>query len=86
MIDQLLLPYKFYGSDVKEIYFFIFASCDPVNPIVQSNKYKCYYFHTSFGLKEKEETNSYKMKKKHLHGSYCPFFVFCLFVTRNKHC
>ena len=28
-LDQLLLPYKFYGRDMKVIYFFIYASCEP---------------------------------------------------------
>ena len=28
-LDQLLLPYKFHGSDMWGIYFFIFASCEP---------------------------------------------------------
>ena len=27
-LDQLLLPYKFYGRDMSGIYFFIFASCE----------------------------------------------------------
>ena len=27
-LDQLLLPYKFYGRDMWEILFFIFASCE----------------------------------------------------------
>ena len=27
-LDKLLLPYKFYGRDMKGKYFFIFASCD----------------------------------------------------------
>ena len=30
LTDQLLLPYKFNGSDVRGIYFFIFASCEPL--------------------------------------------------------
>ena len=29
-MDQLLLPYEFYGSDVRGIYFFIYASCEPL--------------------------------------------------------
>ena len=29
-LDQLLLPYKFYGSDMLGMYFFIFASCEPL--------------------------------------------------------
>ena len=27
-LDQLLLPYKFYGSDMLGMYFLIFASCE----------------------------------------------------------
>ena len=30
-LDQLLLPYPFYGRDMKGIYFFIFANCGPLN-------------------------------------------------------
>ena len=29
-LDQLLLPYKFHGSDMWEILFSIFASCEPL--------------------------------------------------------
>ena len=29
-LDQLLHPYKFYGSDMSGILFFIFASCHPL--------------------------------------------------------
>ena len=30
-LDQLLLPYKFYGGSMKGILFFNFASCEPLN-------------------------------------------------------
>ena len=30
-LDQLFLPYKFHGSDMWGVYFFIFASCEPLN-------------------------------------------------------
>ena len=30
-LDQLLLPYKFYGRYMSGIYFFIFTSCEPLN-------------------------------------------------------
>ena len=30
-LDQLLHPHKFYGRDMSEILFFIFASCEPLN-------------------------------------------------------
>ena len=29
-LDQLLLPYKFYGGDMLGMFFFIFASCEPL--------------------------------------------------------
>ena len=29
-LDQLLLPYKFYGGDMSGILFFIFTSCEPL--------------------------------------------------------
>ena len=29
-LDQLPLPYKFYDRDVQWMYFFIFASCEPI--------------------------------------------------------
>ena len=29
-LDQLLLPYKFQGSDMWGMYFFISASCEPL--------------------------------------------------------
>ena len=29
-LDQLLLPYKFHGRDMWGMYFFIFASCEPL--------------------------------------------------------
>ena len=29
-MDQLLLPYKFYGRDMYGICFIIFASCEPL--------------------------------------------------------
>ena len=29
-LDQLLHPYKFHGSDMSGILFFIFASCEPL--------------------------------------------------------
>ena len=29
-LDQLFLPYKFYGRDMMGIYFFNFASCEPL--------------------------------------------------------
>ena len=35
--DQLLLPYKFYGRDMSGIYFFIFASCEPLKAQCQFN-------------------------------------------------
>ena len=30
-LDQLFLPYKFYGREMQDMYFFIFASCKPLN-------------------------------------------------------
>ena len=30
-LDQMLLPYKFYGSGMSGIYFSNFASCEPLN-------------------------------------------------------
>ena len=30
-LDQLLLPYNFYGRDVSGIFFSIFASCEPLS-------------------------------------------------------
>ena len=36
LIDQLLLPCKFYGSGMCRIYFFIFASCEPLISLRQS--------------------------------------------------
>ena len=32
-LNQPLLPYKFHGGDMTGIYFFIFASCEPLNTI-----------------------------------------------------
>ena len=29
-LDQLILPYEFYGRGMLGIYFFIFASCEPL--------------------------------------------------------
>ena len=29
-LDQQLLPYKFYGRDMSGMYFFVFASCEPL--------------------------------------------------------
>ena len=29
-LDQLLLPYKSYGSGMSRIHFFIFVSCEPL--------------------------------------------------------
>ena len=33
IIDQLLLPYKFYSRDMLEMHIFIFASCERLNII-----------------------------------------------------
>ena len=30
MIDQLLLPYEFYGKDTYETLFLIFGNCEPL--------------------------------------------------------
>ena len=30
-LDQQLLPYKFHGSGMWGMYFFIFASCEPLS-------------------------------------------------------
>ena len=30
-LDQLLQPYKFYSKDMLGVYFFIFASCEPLS-------------------------------------------------------
>ena len=37
-LDQLLHPYKFHGRDMSGILFFIFASCHPLNQIVQGTR------------------------------------------------
>ena len=34
-LDQLLHPYKWYGSGMSGILFFIFASCEPLRPIIR---------------------------------------------------
>ena len=38
---QLLLPYKFHGSDMLGIYFFIFASCELLKVIPAMSMQKC---------------------------------------------
>ena len=42
-LDQPLFPYKFYGWDMRGIYFLIFASCEP-EPLSQHH----WFLHTSF--------------------------------------
>ena len=39
-MDQLLLPFKFHGMDMLGIYFYIFASCEPLTHTlgIESNK------------------------------------------------
>ena len=39
-LDQLLHPYKFYGRDMSEIPFFIFASCEPLTLQVHERQYQ----------------------------------------------
>ena len=34
-MDRLLLPYKLYGRGMKGIYFYIFASCEPLNNVIR---------------------------------------------------
>ena len=34
-LDQLLHPYKWYGSGMSGILFFIFATCEPLRPIIR---------------------------------------------------
>ena len=38
LLDQLLLPYKFYGRDMYGMYFFIFASCEPLSSLIVKNR------------------------------------------------
>ena len=52
-IDQLLLPYKFHGKTCKEpIFFFHFASCEPLNGSSRQNDiiFVKFLFHCSFPM------------------------------------
>ena len=33
ILNQVLLPFKFYGSDMRGMYFFIFISCEPLTDL-----------------------------------------------------
>ena len=41
-LDQQLLPYKFHGSDMCGMYFFIFASCEPLTTSTQCRAWDCH--------------------------------------------
>ena len=38
-LDQPLLPYKFHGSDMPGMYFFIFANCEPLIMLIVGPTY-----------------------------------------------
>ena len=40
-LNQLLHPYKFYGSDMSGILFFIFASCEPLSFTFTNSQFLC---------------------------------------------
>ena len=46
-LDQPLLPYKFHGSEMWGMYFFIFASCE----LLKDVRFIFEHFSTSFRLK-----------------------------------
>ena len=80
-LDQLLHPYKFYGSDMSGILIFIFASCHPLNDrIVLLQRWVVkYHLHCdsyanhliAWQVKENHIFKNLKMKQTLLRAIYC---------------
>ena len=88
LLNQPPLPYKFHGSNMWGIHFFIFASCEPLSDIymfeltrmiLNLEKYDALYiFHIPRELScKKQNKNKNKNKNKNLLFCFSVLFYFC---------